>query len=211
MQTEALLFGQAGMLRANFNDDYPRVLWKEYRFLADKYKLTPLQESAWKFLRLRPTNFPTLRISQFGSFLKLTQGRFFRMIDSGTFNDAVAFLDISATEYWNTHYMFDKSSVFRTKILGRSSANLIIINGLVPFIFFYGLEKDQPSIREKALNFLEQLQGESNAEITKWDNAGLPCCNAMHTQALLHLKRFYCEKKQCLDCRIGSVLLAADR
>ncbi len=209
MQTEALLFGQAGMLRETLNDDYPRALRKEYQFLADKYKLTPLQESAWKFLRLRPTNFPTLRISQFGGFLKLTQARFFRMIETGTFNDAVAFLDISATEYWNTHYIFDKSSRFRTKMMGLSSTNLLIINGLVPFLFFYGLEKDQPSIREKALNFLEQLQGESNSEITKWENAGLPCSNAMQTQALLHLKRFYCEKKQCLDCRIGSVLLSA--
>ena len=210
-QTEALLFGQAGLLKEQYADDYPKSLLHEYHFLSGKYHLVPLNGSCWKFMRLRPTNFPTLRISQFAGFLVKSQARLFRMLESGTFSEVVDLLNISSSEYWNTHYVFDKPSPFREKIMGQASLNLLMINGLVPFLFFLGLEKDEPSLREKALNFLENLPGEYNSEISNWATLGLPCRNAMQTQALLHLKRFYCDKKHCLECRIGSVLLAKGR
>jgi len=130
------------------------------------------------------------------------------MLGFTTCNEAASSFHIRASEYWDTHYLFDKPASFRLKYVGQSSVNLLIINGLVPFLFYYGLEKDQSSLREKALNFLEQLPGENNSEIAFWEAAGLPCRNALQTQALLHLKRFYCDKKQCLQCRIGGVLLS---
>ncbi|MEI7501178.1 MAG: DUF2851 family protein [Bacteroidota bacterium] len=207
-QAEALFYGQAGMLSENFSDEYPRALLKEYHFLAAKYNLSPVHGCYWKFLRLRPANFPTLRISQFAGFLINKRASFFKMVESGTFSEVAESLNISASEYWNRHYLFDKTSHFQPKSIGPVCVNLLIINGLVPFLFFYGLEKDQPCLREKALNFLEQLPGERNSEIVKWESAGLPCGNAMQTQALLQLKWFYCDKKRCLECRIGSILLA---
>jgi hypothetical protein len=208
LQTEALFYGQAGMLSDDFSDDYPKALLKEYRFLYDKYHLTPIQGSTWKFLRLRPTNFPTIRISQFVAFLLQSHTQFFRMLDFGSCSEAEDSLTTQASEYWDTHYLFDKIASFQPKFIGSNSINLLIINGLVPFMFFYGLVKDQLAHKEKALNFLEQLPGECNSEIIHWESAGLACLNAMQTQALLHLKRFYCDKRQCLECRIGSLLLS---
>ena len=207
-QLEALFFGQSGMLEKPFSDTYPKELSHEYLFLKKKYNLKPMPESAWKFLRLRPVNFPTLRISQWANFIASTRTRFFNILESGSFNEVIESLNICASTYWDTHYVFEKSSSSRKKSIGKYFDNLLIINGIVPFMFFYGLEKDQPFLREKALNFLEQVGGEHNAEIFHWAEAGLPAYNALQTQALLHLKRFYCEKKRCLDCRIGSVLLA---
>ena len=207
-QTEALLFGQSGLLNDGCADEYPRSLQREYRFLADKYSLKPIQGSNWKFLRLRPTNFPAIRISQFAAYLIQSHTLFSDMLGFTTCNEAASSFHIRASEYWDTHYLFDKPASFRLKYIGQSSVNLLIINGLVPFLFYYGLEKDQSSLREKALNFLEQLPGENNSEIAFWEAAGLPCRNALQTQALLHLKRFYCDKKQCLQCRIGGVLLS---
>ncbi len=205
---EALLFGQSGMLGNTHTDLYPKELLQEYLFLQKKYDLKPISESAWKFLRLRPTNFPTLRISQWANFLCSARNRFFDILEGGSFNQVIESLNISASSYWDTHYIFEKPSSFRKKIIGRNSVNLLVINGIVPFLFFYGLEKDQPDLREKALNFLEQADGEQNAVIVHWEEAGLPTLNAMQTQALLHLKKIYCDKKSCLNCRIGGVLLA---
>lgn len=210
-QTEALFFGQAGMLNADLQDDYPQSLWHEYRFLADKYQLKPLHESNWKFLRLRPSNFPTLRISQFSGFISNSKASFFNMLESRNLSEVVASINSPASAYWNTHYLFDKPSSFRPKMMGTGSINLLVINGLVPFLFFYGLEKDEPSLREQALNLLEQLSPEQNSEIVPWETVGIACNNALHSQALLHLKRSYCNKKQCLGCRIGSELLADRR
>ena len=207
-QLEALLFGQAGMLGRSKMDAYPGELLQEYLFLRKKYNLNPVGEGVWKFLRLRPVNFPTLRISQFAGFINSTGTRFFDILEGGSFDEVIKSLDICASSYWDTHYMFDKSSGSRKKILGKESINLLVIYGIVPFLFFYGLEKDLPAMREKALDFLERISGEHNAGIARWAEAGLPSCNALQTQALIHLKRFYCDKKRCLDCRIGSILLA---
>ena len=115
--------------------------------------------------------------------------------------------EIFASEYWDTHYMFDKPSVYHRKVLGKSSISLLIINGIAPFLFFYGYEKDHSGSREKALGFLEQTEAEVNAETSQWKSAGMICENALHSQALLQLKRAYCDRKRCLECRIGSELL----
>ncbi|MCX6279180.1 MAG: DUF2851 family protein [Bacteroidetes bacterium] len=208
-QTEALLFGLAGMLEGRFSDEYPNRLCVEYQFLKSKYKLEPVAFPSWKYLRMRPSNFPTIRISQWAKFLNLTGGRFFHLLEHGDVHQIVEQTEIFTSEYWDTHYMFDKPSVFSRKTLGKDSIKLLIINGIAPFLFFYGYEKDQPSCREKALGFLEQIGCETNAVTNRWKDAGLKCENAMHSQALLQLKRFYCDRKRCLECRIGSELLTS--
>ncbi|MDP1622434.1 MAG: DUF2851 family protein [Bacteroidales bacterium] len=207
-QMEALLFGQAGMLDRNFSDSYPRGLSKEYTFLREKYSLSPVSVSIWKFLRLRPSNFPTIRISQLAGFLCKTQARFFALFEGGSLQGAEDTLKITASDYWNTHYVFDKEAIGKQKTMGDTCVKLLIINGMAPFLFFYGLEKGQPDLCEKVLNYLEQTGGESNHLVERWKKAGFPVDNAMQTQALLHLKQYYCDKKRCLDCRIGSRLLA---
>jgi hypothetical protein len=206
-QLEALLFGQAGMLTNHFSDLYPKELLREYRFLSSKYNLNPVSGGIWKFLRLRPSNFPTIRISQFASFLGHTKALFFNLIEGGSLYKAISLLKLTASDYWNTHYVFDKPALERNKTMGPSGIRLIMINGLAPFLFFYGLEKDQPGIGEGVLAFLEKVSGENNFDIDRWKEVGFPVDNAVQSQALLHLKHFYCDKKRCLDCRIGNSLL----
>ena len=206
-EMEALLFGQAGMLETDFNDLYPWELRQEYHFLRRKYNLGPVPESTWKFLRLRPPNFPTIRISQFAAFLCSTGARFFNLFGEIPGHQATEIFRIAASAYWDTHYVFGKPAASGRKMMGETGRKLLVINGLAPFLFFYGTEKDQPSIRETALEYLEWERGEDNVHIQRWKEAGFPADNAMQTQALLHLKHFYCDKKQCLECRVGSWLL----
>ncbi len=206
-QMEALLFGQAGMLNQAFRDPYPRNLTHEYQFLCSKYNLKPIAGSLWKHLRLRPPNFPAIRISQFAGFLCQTQARLFNLFEKGTLTGVMDDFIISASAYWDSHYLFDKSAVRQRKIMGGSCVKLFEINGMAPFLFYYGLEKGQPDLCERVIEFLEQTSGEQNVHITRWRQAGFPVGNAMQTQALLQLKQSYCDKKRCLECRIGNRLL----
>ncbi len=207
-QLEALFFGQSGLLNRDLSDDYPRSMLHEYRFLKEKYRLRPVPQATWKFLRLRPVNFPTLRISQWAHFIAGSHAGFFNLLENGSYADIIRSLSTCASPYWDTHYMFDKSTAFRKKNIGRDSVNLLVINGIVPFLFYYGMEKEDPLIRERAMSFLEQTEGEFNADIGRWAGLGLPTHHALQTQALLHLKRFYCDRRRCLDCRIGAALLS---
>jgi hypothetical protein len=206
-QLEALLFGQAGMLERVFTDEYPVSLQSEYCFLRDKYNLEPVEGSLWKFLRLRPSNFPTIRISQFAGFLQRSQSGLFDLARSGSLPDIMEMLAVEASDYWHDHYVFDKTAITRPKEMGPASIRLLIINGIVPFFFFYGVEKDQPDVCEHFLGFLEQLEGENNALIGQWKKAGLPTQNALQTQALIQLKKCYCDRKRCLECRVGEGLM----
>lgn len=206
-QLEALLFGQAGMLKGNFKDEYPGALKKEYQFLAEKYNLQPIDRKLWKFMRLRPANFPTIRISQFAQIIYGSSALLNKMLETPKLNDVIGFLKVNATDYWNTHFVFDKKSGERKKRLGMASINLIIINTIIPFLFVYGRHKADPALQQKALTWLEQLAPESNAITRRFAASGIKPKNAMESQALIELKHAYCSKKRCLDCRIGYILL----
>jgi hypothetical protein len=206
-QLEALLFGQAGMLTGSFSDAYPRSLITEYDYLSKKYMLTPLTSPGWKFLRLRPTNFPTIRISQFAAFLLETRARFFALFGQKPFPLSRDLFARRSSEYWDSHYVFDKHAGYRPKTMGESCINLVIVNGLSPFLFCYGLEKGKPDICEAVLAFLETVPGEKNSITERWRAAGFPTDNSLLTQSLIHLKQSYCDRKRCLECRIGSTLL----
>lgn len=205
---EALVFGVAGLLEDPFTDEYPLMLQRDFKFLEAKYQLKPIRSSYWKFLRMRPSNFPTIRLSQWAGLLTRTSGRFFQLLEHGDIPEIFTEGEIVTSPYWFNHYLFDKPSVFQRKSLGKESIDLLMINGIAPFLFFYGLEKDIPPMREKALGLLERLPPESNGVINRWKELGFPCMHALHTQALLHLKQHWCDKKRCLECRIGIDLLS---
>ncbi|HLN53164.1 MAG TPA: DUF2851 family protein [Prolixibacteraceae bacterium] len=206
-QIEALLFGQAGMLTHDLIDTYGQSLFKEYAFLRKKYSLVPLDPSLWKFLRLRPVNFPTIRIAQFASFLSLNAGILGAIISKDSIDELFDLFKINASEYWSTHYTFDKSSMRSTKKLGNTSQTLLIINALLPFLFVYGRSVGNDALCNKALNFYENLPGESNSIVKEWESIGMRVENAWQTQALLALKFSYCDKRKCLNCRIGTLLM----
>jgi hypothetical protein len=210
-QVESMFFGQAGMLDHTWQDDYPRKLEAEYAFFRAKHRLTSMSGGMWKFLRLRPSNFPTIRISQFANFLQKTGCRFFWMTEQALCKESRVMFNVGTSGYWDNHFLFDKDSVLRPKVMGQRSSDLLIINVLVPFMFFYGTMKGDARLREKALEMLEELVAEENSETRRWNNAGLSSKNALESQALIQLKRGYCNHKQCLRCRIGDSMLQRKR
>lgn len=208
LQIEALIFGQAGFLNRDFADDYPDKLRQEYIFLQNKYGLEPLDASVWKFLRLRPAAFPTIRLAQFAALMRQAKSLFSFVTSNPSITALRDLLRVTAPEYWNDHYLFDKKSGSNNpKTLSNQSVDLLIINAVVPVLFVYGSHHQYDDLRTAAYTLLEQLPAEKNSVVEKWQSLGVEVCSASNSQALLTLKQSYCDQKKCLDCRIGNELL----
>ncbi|MCF8298788.1 MAG: DUF2851 family protein [Saprospiraceae bacterium] len=206
-QIEALLFGQAGLLEKKFKDEYAQKLKTEYNFLKKKYLLNPIDGHLWKFLRLRPSNFPTIRIAQFADLLYKSSALFSKVIESRSLLELRELFNLQTTVYWEDHYNFDKTSTKRIKKFGDNAVNLILINTVIPFLFVYGRYKHNDSYSERLMNFLNEIPNETNAIIKKWNSIGLKTASALESQALLELKNNYCNRKRCLECSIGNKIL----
>ncbi len=207
LQIEALLFGQAGLLSTELSGDYPEHLIKEYLFLSRKHKLKPISPQRWKFMRMHPANFPTLRISQFANVIYRSSGLLHKMLEAEKLSGVVALFNTQASPYWTEHYRFGKPSKPKIKLLGTSSINLLLINTVIPFTFVYGKQTASDALMEKALNWLEKIPSESNNITRKFRERGVQVQNAMQSQALIQLKKNYCSTKRCLVCRFGFLLL----
>jgi len=211
MQVEALFLGQAGLLEeAESEDAYFTELQKEYAFLRKKYKLNPLESHIFKSLRIRPNNFPHIKIVQLAGIIRKKQGLFSNVLTISELEPLYSLFISETAEYWLTHYHFEKTSAKRTKNLGLSAIQLLIINTVVPVFFAYGKKKSMETYTERAIRFLESLKPESNSIITLFSHAGIQIQNACDSQALMQLKREYCEQKKCIYCRIGHQLLAKE-
>ena len=206
-QIEAMVFGQAGLLENPFLDDYPSKLKKEYEFLKTKFGLTPIDAHLWRFMRLHPGNFPTLRLAQFAAIIHQSSSIISQLFDSDDVKTYCNLFSSRASAYWDTHYVFDKSSSPKKKTLGVQSIDLLIINLVAPILLVYGRRKSDNKLTERAVDILMQLKGEDNSIIRKWGNLGLDVSTAANTQALLELKSNYCDRKKCLECQIGNQLL----
>lgn len=206
-QVEALLFGQSGLLQNDFEDDYPKRLQKEFHFLQKKYQLTPLEKSNWKFLRMRPANFPTIRIAQFAQLIFQSVHLFSKVLAVKNVKEIENMFELKLSNYWQTHYVFDKVSVKRKKSLGKNAIHLFVINTIAPFLFLYGKSRDDDEYKDLAFRLLEELKPESNSIITKWKELGMEPDSAYQTQALLQLKNEYCDRKRCLECAVGNGIL----
>lgn len=206
-QLEALLFGQSGLLEEPFEEEYPTALAKEYRFLQHKYALHPLPPGQWKFFRLRPAGFPTLRLAQLAALLHGATHIFTRVLDSRNTDELVLLFNVEPADYWRTHFRFDKTAQPRAKPLGREFVHLLLINTVAPFLFHYGREKGLPEVQDRALQMLEALPPESNHVLEAWSDLGQCASNAGRSQALLQLKTHYCTAGRCLECAIGTAIL----
>jgi len=206
-QLEALLFGQAGMLEEPCEDDYFSASKKEYQFLKAKYQLKPIAAHLWKFMRLRPANFPTLRISQFAHLVWKSSHLFSKLIENESIADIKANFDCETSEYWHTHFRFDKISAKTVKNFGATAVHGILINTVLPILFLYGKERDKYDLTDRAVQFAEQLKPEKNALTEKWTAIGIRNENAFISQALTQLYNAYCEPKRCTECRIGGQIL----
>jgi hypothetical protein len=206
-QIEALLFGCAGLLSEDFRDDYPNQLQAEFKFLKKKYSLSQMEPHLWKFLRLRPVNFPTIRIAQFAAIIHKSVHLLSKIIEAESVKDLRSFFDVAASEYWNDHYSFDKQSKLQIKNLGASATDVIILNSVVQMLFFYSKIKGLPEYQDKAIRLMLEMKPESNSILKKWDELGVKAQNAFESQALLELKNSYCKQKKCLQCNVGATLL----
>ena len=207
-QIEALLFGQAGFLENNKQDEYASALKKEYDFLSAKYNLKKISVEQWKLLRLRPDNFPHLRIAQLATLIHSSSKLLSRVIDAPEIDALTKLFQSEPSEYWKTHYLLGHESVKKSKKLGKTAINGLLINTVIPFLFCYATRKDNQELKEKSLHLYELLPAEKNTIITKWKLVGLQPETAFDTQALLQLKKHYCDDKKCLRCRFGHQILS---
>lgn len=207
LQIEAMFFGQAGLLETKTTDEYVEKLKKEYTFLQSKFELKPLQNAGWKLLRLRPTNFPHIRIAQFSSLIHHSSKLFSKIIEQPDYTYIKSLFTVQPSEYWETHYSFKQSSPKKSKNLGENAIDILLINTIVPFLFYYGKRTENIEMQEKALNLLEQIPAEKNSIISEWKLLGIKTKTAFDSQALIELKTNYCDKKDCLRCRIGHKVL----
>jgi hypothetical protein len=206
-QLEALLFGQSGLLPNAPIDLYTEELAEEYIFLSKKYNLTPLEAHHWKFMRMRPANFPTIRLAQFILLFYKTEHLFSKMLAARSAQEIRQMFVSEVSWYWKTHYRFGEPSAKRSRKLGRASVDLIIINTIVPLLFHYGQYHQENKYKDRALAYLQELKSESNRTIRQYQTLDFPVNSAFDSQALLQLKKYYCDKKRCLDCSIGHALL----
>ncbi len=204
---EALLFGQAGMLNDQPLDEYQAKLQREYRYLQHKYQLRPIQSHSWKFMRLRPPSFPTVRLAQFAMLLHRSVHLFSKVLEIKGLDDIEELFKVSTSEYWETHYTFGKESPRKVKELGSETLHLLVINTIAPILFTYARHKGDMDLQDRALEWLEQIKAEQN-EITKhWADLGRKSKSAYESQALIQLKNEHCDHKKCLNCAIGNNLL----
>lgn len=213
IQVEALLYGTAGLLdetlfREAVNDSYYLLLLREYRVLRAKYSLQPLDGWLWKFHRLRPANFPTVRLSQLAALLSHSDGLFSRVLGCSDRESLRALLSVSASSYWNNHYQFGREVPPVAGRAGIQSADLLIINAIVPLLFVYGKVRQQQEWCDRAVEILDSLPPEKNSVVTDFTRAGLKPESAFASQALLELRNMRCRYHKCLECTIGSSLIA---
>lgn len=205
-QTEALLFGQAGLLDAEFTDDYPKLLQREYRFLQKKYRLQKI-EASMIFLRMRPSNFPTIRLAQLAMLVHKSLHLFSKIKEAGDIKQVKELLNVTANDYWHYHYVFDEPTNFKKKKLGAQMTDNILINTVVPALFAYGHYHKETLHKDKALQWLEFIPAEKNNISNGYLALGVDNRTAFDSQALIQLKNEYCNKKRCLDCSIGNKLV----
>jgi hypothetical protein len=208
MQTEALLFGQSGLLHANSQDVYMQDLEKEYHFLRRKYQLTPMVAHRWKFLRLRPYNFPTIRIAQFAMLVHKSMELFAQLMEIKKAKDLLPLLDIHASAYWDHHYRFSEFTEDKqVKHLGKDAVHNIMINTVAPMQYLYARLQGKSSLHENSLNLLQSVKAEHNKITRAWEEAGVKAKDAAQSQALLQLFNEYCSNKNCLNCAVGNRLV----
>ena len=212
-QVEAIFMGQAGLLvpeslplrhrEQALADDYFLRMQREYRYLARKFSMKPMDFTLWRFLRLRPQNFPHIRISQLANLYHSRRAGLSQVVECQSVKQLEESLSTAVTPYWQAHYLFGSESTKSSKSLSRSSLRLLMINTVIPILFSYGRHRQDEQIVERAFSLLEQLRAEQNHITKMWRECGLEVGTAADSQALIQLKNEYCDRKDCLRCRIG--------
>lgn len=210
LQIEALLFGQAGMLDAQKPgmDSYYNQLCTEYAFLSNKFQLTPMEKDSWKLFRIRPQNFPYRRIAMLAQFIEGGFRMMNRILEAEGEKEMRALFEVELSGYWTKHYTFGKPNERATATLSRSSIDIILINTVAPLLYAYGELTGNYEMTDKAIKLLEDLRAENNSIVSHFVAYGIDCPDALTSQALVQLKREYCDARKCIYCKIGHHLLS---
>ena len=210
LQIEALLFGQAGMLDAQKPgmDSYYNQLCTEYAFLSNKFQLTPMEKESWKLFRIRPQNFPYRRIAMLAQFIEGGFRMMNRILEAEGEKEMRSLFEVELSGYWSKHYTFGKPNERATSTLSRSSTDIILINTVAPLLYAYGELTGNYEMTDKAIKLLEDLRAESNSIVSHFVAYGIDCPDALTSQALVQLKREYCDARKCIYCKIGHHLLS---
>jgi len=205
-QVEALLFGTTGLLEKEFREKYPQMLQKEFLFYQKKYKLKII-DGELSFLRMRPANFPTIRLAQLAMLIHESEHLFSKIKSSSSLKDVKKMLQVSANDYWHYHYTFDETSDYKVKTLGKQMIDNIIINTIIPVLFTYGLHHNEQVYKDRAIKWLEEISAEKNSITSGFEKLNFSNKSAFDSQSFIQLKNEYCNKKLCLHCAIGNSLL----
>lgn len=203
---EALLFGQAGLLNRKLKDPYCKMLKKEFAFLTKKYSLNKIHYPIY-FLRMRPANFPTVRLAQLAALINKSSHLFSTLKEEPHLKNVKNYLTVEATNYWQNHYNFDVETISKPKTIGEQMIDNIIINTVIPVFFTYSEINSIQSMKEKMLRWLSEIQPENNYVTRVFEDCGIEIKSAFESQALLHLKKEYCDQKKCLQCSVGNKII----
>lgn len=213
LNLEALFFGQAGFLEEEIESSYYKKLQKEYQYLQLKYKLEPLYKGQFQFFRLRPNNFPTIRLAQLAMLYFTHHNLFSKILDAKCLEDFYDLFSLKISDFWQQHYSFTSGSVRRSKKITKSFIDLLIINTIIPIKFMYYKQIGKQD-EESILELIKQIQPEKNSIINKFESLPMnkegSCIsvdNAFESQSFLQLKNEYCNSQRCLHCAIGNSLL----
>lgn len=206
-QVEALLYGVSGLLDGE-KDEYAQSLQKEFNFLKAKYQLVKLDKVIWKFARLRPPAFPTLRLAQLAYLFSSKDNLFSEILSKGDLGDLEKLLETNPSEYWQNHYRFGKVTERKIGGIGEAFKRTLVVNVIVPFLFAYGDVKGEGFYKQRAMDLLDQMEPESNKVTKLYENFGLKIPSSFHSQSVLQLHKSYCQPKKCLNCAIGTNLVA---
>jgi len=209
-QIEAILFGNAGLLNQKLKDNYGKTMFEEYQFLKKKYDLTEQLPHSWKFSKIRPSAFPTIRIALLAQLIFQSNHLLSKILATKNVKDIYELFELKASSYWDKHYRFDnEAKTNKPKILGKTAIQLIAINVISPFLFVYGKQMGKNEIIDKALELLHALPKENNNVVRNWEDLGIDVKSAYESQAMLQLKNNFCAKKQCLRCQIGHKIVTS--
>ncbi|WP_159466842.1 DUF2851 family protein [Dyadobacter sp. 3J3] len=213
-QLEGLLFGSAGLIPdkskgEEIEDFYIEALRREYQFLSNKYQISHLQMNAheFKFLRLRPAGFPTIRISQFADLISKNGTFFSSIISAENVKSLHQLFNLKQSDYWIHHFQFGKLSKSNVPVMGKDAVNLLIINAAVPLLVAYSRQRQQPELLDKALTWLSEIPAENNRITREWEILGMKVKTAADSQSLIEWYNHYCTNKKCLECTVGAALI----
>jgi hypothetical protein len=200
------LFGQAGLLRSDKEDEYAKLLCREYGFLRKKYQLRKCYQPV-HFLRMRPGNFPTIRLAQLARLISVNGDLFSGITRMTTAAEMSAFFSVQASEYWDHHYRFGESSVYCVKQAGEHFIENIIFNTVIPFLAAYQEHAGNGNLLPGLMDIVQKLKPERDSVTACFEKLGLKARHAADSQALHELKKAYCDRLNCLDCVVGKTLL----